>query len=222
MTARSLSELRMNADSYLKEYTDPAGHYAWNTYDQSTIHGGALQPSDVLMANLVSLRLTWQHVTPLFAAESSPATRLLDALNGALEEARALPALEECNEVDVAMPALKAANEATHPTTPKPTDLHGWTPVTVSKVLHRLAPTIPIVDSYTRDFYAVKKGESLLYRRRLSDDLRENEGWLRPLARGFPVRQADAPLCRIADILIWMERVRQRGVTPIGAATAGT
>jgi hypothetical protein len=70
MSQRSISEFRSDPRlrDFLNTYTHPDGEYAFATYDQSAIHDGPLTAADILMANLLSLRLTWQDVTPLFAA----------------------------------------------------------------------------------------------------------------------------------------------------------
>jgi hypothetical protein len=75
-TPHSLSELRSRAAEYLDEFTDPSEHYAFVTYDQAAVHDGPLTAADVLMANLLSLRLGWRDVIPLFADEDAPETAL--------------------------------------------------------------------------------------------------------------------------------------------------
>jgi len=83
------------------------------------------------MANLLSLRLGWQEVTPLFADADTPATALRQALDGALAEARSLPSLEDCDDAQMMMPALARANEAAEVAFPdrKP---NRWSAITVS------------------------------------------------------------------------------------------
>lgn len=91
-----------------------------------------------------------------------------------------------------------AANEATRA-------VAGWTPVTVSKVLHRFAPhSVPIVDSRVLTFYDVGIGKGAELRERMWRDVRANLDWLAPLAAehttpdGRPVT-----VLRVADIVIW-------------------
>jgi hypothetical protein len=96
---------------YLGNFTDPSQHYAFTTYDQAPVHGGPLTVADVLLANLLSLRLGWHDVIPLFAAASTPATELRRALDAALGEARSLPPLEDCDDTQVTMPMLARTNE---------------------------------------------------------------------------------------------------------------
>src|ERR1700735_4997740 len=110
---RSLSELRSCAADYMDKFADPSQFYAFATYDQAAVHEGPLTAADILMANLLSLRLGWRDVIPLFADGNTPETTLRHALDVALNEARALPVLEECDDFQIKMPALAAANELT-------------------------------------------------------------------------------------------------------------
>jgi hypothetical protein len=100
------------------------------------------------------------------------------------------------------MPMLRAANEAAAAAPRYPGKPNSpWTIVSVSKVLHRLAPTVPIIDSRVKAFYGTNWAGRI--RRRMRDDLRENREWMAELAPRFPVRGAPMPLTRMADILIW-------------------
>jgi hypothetical protein len=201
--SHSLSELRSSAAGYLDEFTDPSKHYAFATYDQAPVHDGPLTAADVLMANLLSLRLGWRDVIPLFADEDTPETALRRALNAALEEARSLPALEDCDDAQVKMPSLASANElaelAFKERKPKP-----WTAVTVSKVLHRLVRNVPLIDSRVKTFYHLTWASDI--RRELSNDLRRNRIWLKDMASHYPIHGDPMPLTRVADVLIWMSQ----------------
>ncbi len=196
-TPRRIAELKRNARKHLKTFTNPKLHYAFRTYDQADVHQGKLTAADVLMANLLSLRLGWTDVIPLFAAGNTPFTKLRQALDEALDECRSLPDLERCTDDELAMPALARANELA-------TDVSNWSNVTVSKVLHRLAPVVPVIDSSVRAFFHTTQPYRIRFR--LCEELRENETWLRPLADLYP-RGEDRPLSltRAADILIWMD-----------------
>ena len=200
---RSLSELRSCAAEYLDEFTDPSEHYAFATYDQAAVHDGPLTAADVLMANLLSLQLGWRDVIPLFAGGDTPETALRRALDDALEEARSLPALEDCNDVQVNMPALASANEmarvAFEGRKPK-----RWTAVTVSKVLHRLVRNVPLIDSRVKMFYRLTWASDI--RRQLRNDIRRNRIWLEDIASHYMIHGDPMPLTRVADILIWMSK----------------
>jgi uncharacterized protein DUF6308 len=200
---RSLAELRPTAQEHLDRYTDPAGSYAFATYDQAEVHDGPITAADVLMANLLSLQLGWRDVIPLFADTDSPQCHLRHALNAVLVEARALPALEDCDDVQIEMPALRRANELAHQTSFPGRKRSRWTAVTVSKVLHRLARNVPLVDSTVRSFY--RSGYAGVIRKLIRDDLVLNHGWLTDLADGYHIRGQPMALTRVADILIWMD-----------------
>lgn len=206
---RSVAELAVHAHEWMDAYTDPAGDFAFNTYDQAPVSGAPLTAADVLMANLLSLRLGWQDVIPLFSTAQTPFTHLRAVLDAALTEARSLPGLESCTGDLVAMPALRLANETASRTSPYlPDRPRTWTPATVSKVLHRLAPTVPIIDSHVKAFYASTWPGVI--RTRLRDDLVANLDWLAGLAKRYPVRGESMPLTRVADILIWMDGQSRR------------
>jgi hypothetical protein len=209
-----LAELQTVARNYVDTYTDPLEGFAFTTYDLAETHSGSLTPGDVLMANLLSLRLDWRDVIPLFAAGDGPYTKLREALDEALEEARGLPPFEDCSQEQVAMPALRHANELAEECPRHPTRrARGWTIVTVSKVLHRLAPTVPLVDSRVRAFYGTLYGAE--FRRRLWADIGANRDWLSELATCHQIRESPMPLTRVADIIIWMDgnpATRQAGI----------
>lgn len=197
---RSLGELRDNAAEALARYTDPAGHYSFHTYDrQGSVEDAALTPADVLSANLLSLRLGWREVVPLFAEGQGEPQDLLRALNTALATLRTAPAFEDHDTLEAleeTVAPLAAANDAALPV-PK------WTHVTVSKVLHRRLPHIvPIIDSRVRAFYGARGPKSV--RAALWEDLQEHQGWVADLAQGHQTPD-ERPLSvlRCADVLIW-------------------
>jgi hypothetical protein len=207
MPPRTIEEFEEGprARLYLDRYTDPSRYYAFATYDQAPIHTGPLSAADVLMANLLSLRLRWHDVSPLFASGSTQRfAPLRIALDDALAEARRLPLLEDCTEEQAAMPALRWANETAKEVGPyQPGKPRAWTIVSVSKVLHRLSPNIPLVDSKVLQFYATTYAGRV--RSRMREDLARNRDWMEPIAADYPVRGQPLPLTRMADILIWMD-----------------
>lgn len=199
---RTITELRPVAATHLRAYTNPSGGYAFTTYDQAPVHTGPLTVTDVLMANLLSLRLGAPAVIPLFATGNTPQARLRLALDATLSAARGLPPLEDCDDHQVEMPTLRYANELAPGSFPG-AKKSPWTAVHVSKVLHRLVRNVPIIDSSVKRFYATTYAGTV--RRRLRDDLIKNREWLIPLAHAYPVRSEPMPLTRVADILIWMD-----------------
>lgn len=202
-----LSTLRETAARNLATFTDPSGHYAFGTYDVAPLNtSDRLLPEDVLIANLLSLRLGWRDVIPLFAdtEPDDPQRVLRAALDDALVQLRPAPSFEDYSSVDEMQAALEpvaAVNRAT-------AGVSNWTPVTVSKVLHRHAPqSIPLVDSRVQAFYGTSSRQSRQLRQRMWEDIQENIDWLRELASS--TRKPDGrPLTvlRLADILIWMSR----------------
>jgi hypothetical protein len=200
---RSIAELRHTATAYLDKFTDPSGSYAFTTYDQAAVHTGPITAADVLMTNLLGLKLGWRDVIPLFAENDTPPARLRRALDAALAEARRLPSLENCDEAQAEMPALRTANELARRTTFPGVSRQAWTEVTVSKVLHRLARNVPLIDSRVKKFYATGYAGEL--RRAMRADLIQNRAWLADLAPVYPIQHEPMPLTRAVDILIWMD-----------------
>lgn len=199
MTSKSLASLRGTAAEQLAKYTSPAGSYAFTTYDRQNDVDAPLSPADVLMANLLSLRLTWREVIPLFAEGDGSAQRLRQALDAALidlRDSQPFESHETPQALEEAVASLAAANLAT-------VAVPGWTAVTVSKVLHRRRPQIvPLIDSRVRTFYGVQKPQKV--REALWTDIRENANWMTGLADSQKTPDGRAlTLLRLADILIW-------------------
>ena len=199
MAANSLKSLQGVATAKLNRYTCRNLGYAFHTYDRRGEWEAPLTPSDVLMANLLSLQLSAREVIPLFMDGDDSAQRLLQALNAALTElgnADAFETYDELPELECAIKSLAAANTAAIP-------VKWWTAVTVSKVLHRRRPHIvPLIDSRIKEFYGAKRPDSV--RQALWEDIRENVDWLGELAA--TKRTPDGhrlSLLRLADILIW-------------------
>jgi hypothetical protein len=199
MPSRTLRELREDAEKVLAEYTDPSSHYAFHTYDRLGDPAAPLEPQDVLLANLLSLRLGWREVIPLFADGDGDPQALRSALDEALIRLRRAESFEDHPSLDAleeTVVPLANANTAAIPVTK-------WTHVTVSKVLHRRLPHIvPIIDSRVRAFYGARRPSSV--RKALWEDLRENRDWL--AAEAARIRTPDnrrLSLLRASDILIW-------------------
>lgn len=199
----TLADRKGWAAQAVADYVDASRPYAFGTYDVEPLprEGDVVRPEDVLAANLLSLRLGWREVIPLFADGDGPAQSLRTRLNETVRAMRSAPPFEEHEDEKSLADAyreLAAANEATRA-------VAGWTPVTVSKVLHRFAPhSVPIVDSRVLTFYDVGIGKGAELRERMWRDVRANLDWLAPLAAsrttpdGRPVT-----VLRVADIVIW-------------------
>ena len=76
----SLASLRGSAEEKLERYTCRPLGYAFNTYDHLGEVDTPISPGDVLMANLLSLKLSAPEVIPLFADGDGPAQQLRKAL----------------------------------------------------------------------------------------------------------------------------------------------
>ena len=195
---QSIASLRDRSESLLAGFCDPTQHFAFRTYDRST-RDGPLLPEDVLMANLLSLRLGWRDVIPLFAEGDRPAQHLRIKLDEALVELSSAKAFEDhasLDELEQCVGSLKRANLATE-------KMPGWTAVTVSKVLHRRRPQIvPLIDSRVKRFYGTR--HPAVVRACLWRDISANKDWLRTAAS--KIKRPDGnelSLLRAADILIW-------------------
>lgn len=200
----TLADRRTKASAILARYMDPTGLHSFHTYDrQPANQSDQLLPEDVLAANLLSLRLGTREVIPLFAEgpEYAHHRQLLHALNSALVAVRQAAPFESyptLDELDAALEPMAAANRATR-------GVPRWTPVTVSKVLHRHAPhVVPIVDSRIRAFYGLPSGKEHKLRHALWEDIRKNLDWLGDTCDGLTTPDGrPLSILRAADILIW-------------------
>ncbi|MFF2317763.1 DUF6308 family protein [Arthrobacter sp. NPDC058097] len=196
---KSLASLRGSAEEKLERYTCRTLGYAFNTYDHLGEVDTPISPGDVLMANLLSLKLSAAEVIPLFADGDGPAQQLRKALDNALVKLRDADNLEsyaDVSELERAVESLAAANRAA-------LEVTGWTAITVSKVLHRRRPHIvPLIDSRVYDFYGTRSPGEV--RTCLNEDIRTNVDWLTDLAGTTVTPDGRAlSLLRLADILIW-------------------
>lgn len=198
---KGLADLRKNAPARLATYIDPSSHYAFHTYDCLGDPSQPLSPADVLMANLLSLRLSWLEVIPLFSTgpADEDAHKLRFALDAALVTLRDAARFEDHASLEALEETIVPLARANFAADAVPL----WTYVTVSKVLHRRLPQIvPILDSRVRDFYGARKPERL--RAALWEDVSENRDWLsQEAARHHTPDGRGMTVLRCADILIW-------------------
>ncbi|WP_437771379.1 DUF6308 family protein [Arthrobacter sp. KNU40] len=209
-TKQSLASLKASASEKLDRYTSRTHAYAFNTYDQQGNVDAPLSPSDVLMANLLSLRLSALDVIPLFTDGDGPAQHLRKAMDQALFDLRGadhFESFEDLTGLEKAVESLATANRAA-------LEVKGWTAVTVSKVLHRRRPHIvPLIDSRVYSFYGTKYPSEV--RAALWEDLQANADWLTDLAATKQTPDGrKLSLLRLADILIWTpEREKELDVS---------
>ncbi|MEJ1179268.1 MULTISPECIES: DUF6308 family protein [unclassified Pseudarthrobacter] len=208
---KSLASLKGSAQEKVERYTSRTLGYAFNTYDHQGDVDAPLSPSDVLMANLLSLKLSASDVIPLFMDGNGPAQQLRKAIDKALVDLRDADCFESYDDVsrlEQSVESLAAANLAA-------LKVKWWTAITVSKVLHRRRPHIvPLIDSRVYDFYGTEYPSEV--RTALWEDIRENAGWLTDLA-ATRVTPDGRPLSllRLADILIWTpDQQEDLGVLP--------
>jgi hypothetical protein len=206
----TIASLMPCALGHLERYTDPGSLFAFGTYDSWWARSpDVVTPSEVFMANCLSLRLSGFDVAPLFGPGQTAATRLRRAMQDVLDAipAERGPRFEDLTSIDdVRFQLFRSACAATDAAGDEP-KVAGWTAVTVSKVLHRLRPhLVPVVDSEVSAFYGVGKNRPALYAA-LHADLVENREWLGRLADGRSTPDGrELSLLRTADILVWHHR----------------
>jgi hypothetical protein len=205
-TRRSVAELAGCAKQHLDTYCDPAGVFAFSTYDRLYGPAHVLTPLDCLAANLLSLRLGWRQVTPLFQQIESPAVRLRLAMQQVLDATNTETSVfeEKAGDTELAVELLVDAIKAT-------AEVKGWTGVTVTKVLHRLRPRlVPVVDSQVMAFYRVRKWTDAVLA--VHQDAVDNYDLLKQLAAGRQTPDGRPfSVLRVLDIVVWHHLWLARG-----------
>ncbi|MFI2424142.1 DUF6308 family protein [Streptomyces sp. NPDC018955] len=208
---RTIGTLRGCAEKHLQTYTDPRGLRAFHTYDWQG-DPERLSPLDCLAPALLSVRIGYKQVVPLFHPDG-PGAEVLQAMEAVLADKACMTA----DFLDVTLDpstgpwslvdrALVATGEAGG------TGLPAFKAVAVTKILHRKRPNlVPIFDSSIYQFYVGEKPVAGAYKdtpRRLwplfQGALRRERDWLQDLI--VPIRKPDGrplSLLRAADIIIW-------------------
>lgn len=203
----SIRDLDRCADRHLVDYVDINGSRAFTTYDRLG-DPDTLTPLDCLAPALLSVRINYRQVIPLFRPTGAGAD-LLAAMQAVLDHPESLTT--NFLTVDRAEPgtawatfegALIAAR--THAQVP-------WLKeVAITKILHRKRPDlVPIFDRRVYSFYFGQNpvaGTAALRALwdRLQPDLADNREWLQE--RTGPVKTPDdrpISLLRAADIILW-------------------
>lgn len=207
----SIGRLRGCAERHLRAYTDPRGPRAFRTYDWQG-DPERLSPLDCLAPALLSVRMGYKQVVPLFRPEG-PGADVLHAMESVLTDRECATA--DFLDVDLDSPkgpwslvdrALVATGEAGG------TGLPDFKAVAVTKILHRKRPRlVPIFDSTVYRFYLGDTPVAGAYKdtpRRLwpllQSDLCHQQEWIKDLISSFRTPD-DRPLSllRAADIIIW-------------------
>ncbi|MFD0435286.1 DUF6308 family protein [Streptomyces chartreusis] len=208
---RTIGALHGCAEKHLQTYTDPRGPRAFRTYDWQG-DPDRLSPLDCLAPALLSVRMGYKQVVPLFHPDG-PGAEVLQAMEAVLADKGCATA----DFLDVTLDpstgpwslvdrALVATGEAGG------TGLSDFKAVAVTKILHRKRPNlVPIFDSSIYQFYLGQRPVPGAYKdtpRRLwplvQADLRRHRGWIQDLI--VPIRTPDErplSLLRAADIIIW-------------------
>ncbi|MFE2830478.1 DUF6308 family protein [Streptomyces mirabilis] len=207
----SIGTLRGCAEKHLQTYIDPRGPRAFRTYDWQG-DPERLSPLDCLAPALLSVRIGYKQVVPLFRPDG-PGAEVLRAMEAVLANEMCATA----DFLDVTLDArrgpwslvdraLVATGEAGG------TGLPDFKAVAVTKILHRKRPNlVPIFDRNIYQFYLGENPISGAYKdtpRRLwpllQADLHSQKEWIQDLIAA--IRTPDdrrLSLLRAADIIIW-------------------
>jgi hypothetical protein len=199
-TVRSLAS---TAEEALRRYTDPAGRFAWHTYDRLG-DPDVLQPPDCLAPALLDAPLKRATVVAMFGSGDSPEAALLTELQAVLDHPKSKDArFEELDLDDESNPwgAVRRALRASD-TTP------GVKATKVTKILHRKrSDLVPIFDSRVAAFYGRSRSRPWELWPVLQADVGDNADWLDSLRNDYRTFD-DRPMSRLRalDIIVWMHR----------------
>jgi hypothetical protein len=206
----SIASLHACAERHLRHYIDPHGPRAFTAYDRQG-DPARLEPVDCLAPVLLSVRLTYGQVIPLFQPEGAGA-----ALRWAMQAVLDDPACATADFLDVSLDPDAGPWALVDRAIVAGKDVAEVKAVAITKILHRKRPhLVPIFDKKVYRFYLGENPSSGAYQdtpRRLwpvlQHDLRSHREWLTKLAA--PVLTPDgrslSPL-RAADIVIWEHQV---------------
>ena len=170
MTVRSIDDAR----SHLERYTDPAGRFAWHTYDRQG-DSASLEPIDCLAPALLDARVDGRTVVAMFAQDDSPERILLEALQAVLSHNESSLAQFEVQDLGAdtgAWATVRAALRASN-------NVGGIKASKVTKMLHRKRPNlVPIFDSEVAAYYGVTPRRPWDLWPILQDELRRHGQWL--------------------------------------------
>lgn len=195
----SVGGLHDCAAGHLRDYTDPTGTRAFQTYDRQ----GApdrLDPVDVLAPAFLNASLKNQNVIAMFGG-GNPYANLLHALTRVVEDPETAEAKFEDQHLDaedgpwwLVRVALRASESTSDIKASK-----------VSKILHRKRPhLVPIFDSKVAAFYGVGARAPWTFWPFVQADVQAHRSRLTDLAEGVltPDGRSVSAL-RVLDIVVW-------------------
>ena len=150
----SIDGLRGCAARHLSDYTDPGGRRAFRTYDRQG-DPTPLTPLDCLAPALLSVRIGWRQVTPLFQP-SGPGAAIMRPCKRYWMTANAP---RPASSTPISLTTAARGRSSTRPSVPpvaseKITLCPGLKAVAVTKILHRKRPAlVPIFDRWVYKFY---------------------------------------------------------------------
>ncbi|TCN39810.1 hypothetical protein EV644_103104 [Kribbella orskensis] len=207
---RSIGDLRNCADVHLARYLDPDHRTprAFHAYDGPGEDPDPLTALDMLAPVLLSVRLTYADILPMFAKTGHHRD-----LRTAMEAVLTDPACRNADflTIDLDNPRgpwarVRHAFEASYP-------VHNIKVVKVSKILHRKRPKlVPIYDRELYRYYVGPPTDRWTAHQDLwpllQADLRVHQEWLTQVtARHQPENAAELTLLRAADIVVWEHQV---------------
>jgi hypothetical protein len=207
-----VKDLSACAARHLDTFTDPAGPYAFTTYDRQG-NPARLEPLDCLAPGLMNAPIRHRQVIAMFSVGTDddapnlkgvekPGTyrRLREALQAVLDHPSSGTCFADVDLADGDGPwapvdlALQASNGTWDIKASK-----------VTKILHRKRPNlVPVFDRRQAEFYGTERDEPWNYWPVFQADVVAHRSWLAELAARYstPDRQP-LTIIRAADIVIW-------------------
>jgi len=195
----SVEQLFPCAQTHLRDYTDPAGGRAWQTYDRMG-DSTRLEPVDFFAPALLDAPFRGRDVINMHRPDG-PYRVLRDAMEKVLSDQQAATARFEDQNLDADVGPWSLVRAALRASDSTP-DIKASK---VTKVLHRKRPAlVPIFDSKVAGYYGVSTGKPWLFWPLLQADLRAHGDRLRELARDYETSDGRRMTAlRALDIMVW-------------------
>jgi hypothetical protein len=205
----SVKDLTSCASRHMTHYVEAR---AFNAYDRVG-DPRSLSPTDCLAPNLLSMKLGWRDIVPMFTAHAgdqpSPHAVLYEAMAAVLTaDPDSSVRFEDLDLEEAGSPwsVVRAAMAASEP-------VRGLTAVAVSKTLHRKRPhLVPIYDSEVFRYYLGRgpsgKRAPKLFWSVVHQDVRDSGEFLAALGAGLSTPDGrEVSALRLLDIVVWEHRV---------------